>query len=224
MKEAEVKPDTPVVSVLVKGDVDGSVEAILSCLDTYNGQEVKLEIVHFGVGQVSESDVSLAEGFGAIVYAFNTEVPGPVRQLAEAAAVPVKSFNVIYHLIGDLRAELGDRMPPVEVEEVVGRATVLQQFMVTEKKEKVAVAGCRVQAGRLPRDGAYRLARAGEVLWEGRLAGLKHLKDEVGELGQNQEGGLRLSGAEEVTFESGDQITCFTTRQEARPCVWDPGF
>ncbi len=114
-------------------------------------------------------------------------------------------------------------MKLVEVEEVVGRATVLQQFLVTEKK-KVAVAGCRVQAGWLPRDGTYRLARAGEVLWEGRLADLKNLKDEVTEIVQNQEGGLRLAGADEVTFEAGHLVTCLTMRLEARPCVWDPGF
>merc|ERR1712203_1088445 len=84
------------------------------------------------------------------------------------------------------------KMPPVEGEDIVGRATVLQQFQITEKKEKVAVAGCRVVMGRLPRDGTYRVSRGEETLFEGALASLKHQKDEVSEIAQNQECGLRV--------------------------------
>jgi len=210
--------------VVIKGDVDGSVEAILSCLETYSSPEVLLEIVHFGVGPVVEGDLTLAQSFGAIVYAFNTTVSSEVQKLADKSNVLVKNFNVIYHLIGDLRVELGDRMEPVEVEDVVGRAQVLQQFLVTEKKEKVAVAGCRVVSGKLPRDGLFRLSRAGETVFEGKLASLKHKKDEVSEIVQNQECGLRLEEGEEVVFEAGDTITCITRRMEARTCNWNPGF
>jgi translation initiation factor IF-2 len=224
LKERKEKSSTPVVAVVVKGDVDGSVEAILSCLETYSSEDVLLDIVHFGVGPVSETDVTMAESFGAVVYAFNTTVPGPVMKVAEAANVPVKSFDVIYHLIGDLKLEIGDRLPPLEVEDTVGRGTVMQQFLVTEKKRKVTIAGCRVVAGRFPKEGFYRLARAGQMVHEGRLASLKHMKEEVSEIGQNKECGLRFADAEEVTFESGDSIVCFTTRMEARACDWNPGF
>lgn len=120
VKETAEKGDTPVVAVVVKGDVDGSVEAILSCLDTYKSEDVILDIVHFGVGQVSETDISLAESFGAIVYAFNCAVSDPVKSAADKANVVVKSFNVIYHLIGDLKLEIGDRLQPMEVRTGVG--------------------------------------------------------------------------------------------------------
>jgi len=135
----------------------------------------------------------------------------------------VKRYDVIYHLIGDLKVELGDKMPPVEVEDIVGRATVLQQFQITEKKEKVAVAGCRVVMGRLPRDGTYRVSRGEETLFEGALASLKHQKDEVSEIAQNQECGLRVED-KEVQFQAGDVITCFSKRIEPSACTWDPGF
>jgi len=223
VKEAEAKPDTPVVAVVVKGDVDGSVEAILSCLDTYSSEDVLLDIVHFGVGPVSEKDVTLAQTFNAIVYAFNTDISEPIVKQAGGLGVAVKRFDVIYHLIGDLRAELGDRMPPVEVEDVVGRATVVQQFQITEKKEKVAVAGCRVVTGRLPRDGTYRVSRGGATLFEGGLASLKHQKDEVSEINQNQECGLRVED-KDIEFQAGDIVTCFSKRMEPSVCNWDPGF
>ena len=96
VKEAEAKPDTPVVAVVVKGDVDGSVEAILSCLDTYSSEDVLLDIVHFGVGPVSEKDVTMAQAFNAIVYAFNTDIPEPIVKQAGGLGVPVKRWQLIF--------------------------------------------------------------------------------------------------------------------------------
>ena len=115
VKETEEESDDPVVSVLVKGDVDGSVEAILSCLETYQQDVVKLDIVDFGVGPVTETDISMAESFNAVIYAFNTTVPDPAREAANRARVPVRPFNVIYHLVADLKQELASQMPPVQV-------------------------------------------------------------------------------------------------------------
>jgi len=225
-KEAAEEDETPVVPVILKGDVDGSVEAILSCLDTYNSEEVKLDIVNFGVGEVSDNDVDLAQRFGAIIYAFNTTISPEKKKLATAANVPVKEFNVIYHLIADLKNEISDRMPPADIEDVTGRATVLQEFMVSDKKVKVPVAGCRVVSGKLSKVGRHRVTRGESVLWEGSLTSLKHLKDEVSEVLQGQECGVRLEEeeGENIRFETGDQIIAFTVRQEARRTDWNPGF
>merc|ERR1719470_5114 len=101
----ETAPDSeqPVVAVVVEGDVDGSVEAILSCLETYQEDDVKLEIVHFGVGQVTETDVTMAQSFDGIIYAFNTTVPPSIQKLADKSRVPVRPYSVIYHLIADLK-------------------------------------------------------------------------------------------------------------------------
>jgi len=225
-KETEEEDETPTVNVIVKGDVDGSVEAILSCLDTYVSDEVKLDIVNFGIGEVSDTDVSLAQRFDAIIYAFNTTISPEKKKIATAANVSVKEFNVIYHLIADLKNEISDRLKPADIEDVTGRANVLQEFLVSDRRSKVPVAGCRVLSGKLSKAGRHRVIRGDSVLWEGSLASIKHLKDEVSEVVQGQECGVRLveEGEENLRFEAGDQIVMFTVRQEARWTDWNPGF
>ena len=141
--------------------------------------------------------------------------------------VPVREFNVIYHLIDDIKTEISDRLPPADVEDVSGRATVLQEFLINEGKRKVSVAGCRVVSGRLARSARYRLLRGEAALWEGELASLKIVKEEVSEVASSQECGIKVrqeEGAEEVRFEPGDKIIAFSVRQEARKSDWDPGF
>ena len=178
-KETEEESDQPVVSVIVKGDVDGSIDALLSCLDTYKEEEVDLDIVHFGVGQVTESDVNLAESFDAIIYAFNTNAPANVQKQADTSKVPVRCFNVIYHLIGDLKTEITSKMPQLEVEEVLGRANVMQEFQIKDKKNLLSVGGSRVISGKLSRSSTVKVMRGQECVYLGELASLKHLKDEV---------------------------------------------
>ena len=176
----------PTVNILVKGDVDGSIDAILSCLETYQEEEVLLDIVNFGVGQVSESDVAMAESFDAIIYAFNTTVPAKVQKQADGVKVPIRGFNVIYHLIGDLKQEITSKMPQLEVEDVIGRANVLQEFQIKDKKTLVSVAGSRVVNGKISRSATVKVMRGVECVYHGDLLSLKHLKDEVSEIVQNQ--------------------------------------
>jgi translation initiation factor IF-2 len=128
--------------------------------------------------QVTESDLALAQRFNAIIYAFNTTIPPALLKAADTAKVPVRPYNVIYHLIDDLKQEISLRLPPANVEDVLGRANVLQEFLINvgKKKEQAPVAGCRVVAGRIPRGGAVRVMRNNVVLYEGELASLKHLK------------------------------------------------
>ena len=124
--------------------MDGSVEALLDVLDSYQSTNCTLDLIHYGVGPVTEGDIKLAEPFNAIVYAFNTGVAQPnIRQLAKSHKVQIKEFNIIYRLFDDLRNELEKLLPPTEAEEFIGEANVLQEFIVTEGKLKLPVAGCK---------------------------------------------------------------------------------
>lgn len=125
--------------------MDGSVEALLDVLDSFQSTICTLDLIHYGVGPITESDIKLAEPFNAIVYSFNTGVAQPnVRQFAKAHKVQIKEHNIIYRLFEDLRDEMEKLLPPTEMEEVVGEANVLQEFMVTEGKSKLPVAGCKL--------------------------------------------------------------------------------
>ena len=223
IRETKEEDEKPAVNVIIKGDVDGSIEAILSCLETYQEDEVRLDIVDFGVGEVSEGDLSMAESFDAIIYAFNTNINQKLVKQAETMKVPVRSYNVIYHLIGDLKQEITSKMPPLEVENVLGRANVIQEFKIKDKKNLIVVAGCRVVNGKLLRSSEIKVMRGEDCVYRGGLASLKHLKDEVSEIVQNQECGLRVTDPD-VVFQPDDVILAVETRQEQNSCKWDPGF
>ena len=192
-------------------------------MDTYQEPEVDLDIVNFGVGQVTENDVAMAESFDAVIYAFNTTVPANVQKLADNAKVPIRIFNVIYHLIGDLKMELTSKMPPLEVEDILARANVVQEFQIKDKKSLLSVAGCRVVSGRLTRSATVKIMRGKDCVYQGTMASLKHLKDEVSEIVQNQECGIRVDDTE-LRFQPGDVIFAVETRMENDVCKWDPGF
>ncbi|KAH8417452.1 hypothetical protein KR222_000252, partial [Zaprionus bogoriensis] len=219
-KQMDLNDGVPRVSVIVKGDVHGSVEAILDVLETYNSNErCRLDIVHYGVGNVTEGDLELAKAFNAIIYAFSVETP----QLKAVKEVTVKSCNVIYRLIDDLKEQLSSKLPPVEVEEQLGEANVLQSFLINEGRKEVPVAGCRCTKGVLKKSQRFRLLRNGEIIYDGVLESMRHLKNEVDSIKKDVECGLRLKDAK-VLPEAGDTLQCYTTHMEAQQTDWDPGF
>lgn len=155
---------TPTLNIIVRGDVDGTLEAVLNTLDTYDLPECKMDLVHYGVGIVTETDVELAQTFKAVIYAFNVDCPGHVKELAENLGVQIKYHNIIYKLVDDVKEELNKRLPPKEVEEVLGEASILQLFEITDGKKKIPVAGCRCTKGVLRKSAMYKLVRGDEVL------------------------------------------------------------
>ncbi|XP_074845602.1 translation initiation factor IF-2, mitochondrial isoform X2 [Carettochelys insculpta] len=219
----KVESDRSVLPVIVKGDVDGSTEAILNILDSYNASdECELDMIHFGVGDVSENDINLAETFNGVIYGFSVNASKPIQQLAAKKGVKIKLHNIIYHLIEDLKDELSSKLPPSVEEHTVGEASVLATFYVTVGKNKVPVAGCRVQKGQLDRKMKFKLIRNGDVIWKGYLTSLKHHKDDVQVIKTGMDCGLSLD--KNIEFDIGDDIICYEDRELNRTISWDPGF
>lgn len=169
-RQKESAPDDgiPRVNVIVKADVHGSAEAILDVLETYDDAETcKLDVIHYGVGDVSEGDLELAKAFNAIVYAFSVRAPPPkVTQ-----GVEIRDFNVIYHMVDDLKEEISKKLPMAEEENVQGKANILQIFEVTEGKKKTRVLGCRCTDGLLKKSAKVKLVRNNDVLYIGEWEG-----------------------------------------------------
>ncbi|XP_040207598.1 translation initiation factor IF-2, mitochondrial isoform X2 [Rana temporaria] len=219
-----MEEDNPSVPLIVKGDVDGSVEAILNVIDTYDAEEeCELNLVHFGIGDISESDVVLAETFNGSVYGFNVNVNKTVQQLAAKKNIPIKLHKIIYHLVEDLKEELNSKLTPITEEIVKGEASVLALFDVTVGKKVTQVAGCRVQKGALEKKLKFKLKRNNKVLWTGCLSSLKHHKNDVQSVKTGVDCGLNLDDGD-VEVEVGDEIICFEERTIPRKTSWDPGF
>ncbi|KAM8784969.1 translation initiation factor IF-2, mitochondrial isoform 1-T2 [Rhynchonycteris naso] len=216
--------DSNILPIIIKGDVDGSVEAILDIMDTYDAShECELELVHFGVGDISENDVNLADTFHGVIYGFNVNAGSVIQQAAAKKGVKIKLHKVIYRLIEDLQEELSTRLPCAVEEYTVGTASILASFSVTEGKKKIPVAGCRVQKGQLEKQKKFKLIRNGHVIWKGSLTSLKHHKDDVSVIKTGMDCGLSLD-EEKLEFKVGDEIVCYEEKEVLVKTSWDPGF
>lgn len=165
-RQKESAPDDgiPRVNVIVKADVHGSVEAILDVLETYDDMDqCKLDVIHYGVGDISEGDLELAKTFNAIIYAFSVKSPPP----KSCSGVTIKDFDVIYHMVDDLKAEISKKLPMTEEENVQGKANILQIFEVTEGKKKSKVLGSRCTDGVLKKSAKVKLIRNNDVIYVG---------------------------------------------------------
>lgn len=215
--------DENVLSIIIKGDVDGSVEAILNVLDSYDADdECKLDVIHFGMGDISETDLSLAETFNGVVYGFSVKANETIKKMAAKKGIKIKLHNIIYKLIEDLKDELSSRLPPSVVENTIGEASVLDTFSITVGKNKVPVAGCRVQKGQLDKKMKFKLIRKGNVIWKGSLSSLKHHKDDVQVIKTGMDCGLSLD--KPIEFSIGDEIICYEEKEIQQTTSWNPGF
>lgn len=218
-KESAADDGIPRVNIILKGDVHGSVEAILDVLDTYAGSAIcRLDVVHYGVGDVNEGDLELAKVFNAIVYTFSIKPPPSIPK-----GVVVREFNIIYRLVEDLKNEINAKLPQVEVEENLGEANVLQIFKVNEGRKEVTVIGCRCVKGVLKKSARFKLKRLDQILCDGPLLSMRHLKNEVDSIKRDVECGLKLED-QAVDPEPGDVLICYTTKFEVQTTDWDPGF
>ncbi|NXR45941.1 IF2M factor, partial [Hippolais icterina] len=215
--------DENTLSLIVKGDVDGSVEAILNILDSYDCEdECKLDIVYFGMGDISENDINLAEAFNGVIFGFSVKANESMKKLADKKGIKIKLHNIIYKLVEDLKDELNSRLPPAVVETPIGEASVLDTFSVTVGKNKIPVAGCRVHKGLLDRKMKFKLIRNRDVVWKGYLSSLKHHKDDVQVIKTGMDCGLSLD--KNLEFSIGDEIICYEEKEVQQTTSWDPGF
>ena len=189
---------------VLKGDVQGSVEAITQALEKLSTDEVSARVVLGAVGGISESDVQLAAGAGAPIIAFNVRANKQARDLAEREGVEIRYYSIIYNLIDDVKGTLSGMLAPERRETFLGYAEILQVFNISKAGK---VAGCRVTEGVVRRGSGVRLLRDNVVIHEGTLSTLKRFKDEVPEVKQGMECGMAFANYQDIR--EGDQIECF---------------
>jgi translation initiation factor IF-2 len=207
IKEAGIK-ELPLV---VKGDVQGSVEAITTALAKLGTDEVKARIIHAGVGGITESDISLAATSGAVVLGFNVRANTQAREIAEREGVEIRYYAVIYDLVDDMRQAMSGLLAPTLRETFLGNAEILEVFTISKVGK---VAGCRVTEGKVERGASVRLIRDNVVVHEGKLSTLKRFKDEVREVTAGQECGMAFENYQDMR--PGDVIECFQVEQVQR--------
>ena len=189
---------------LVKGDVQGSVEAITQSLEKLSTEEVRARVVLGAVGGISESDVQLAISASSPIIAFNVRANKQARDLAEREGVEIRYYSVIYDLLDDVKSTLSGMLAPERRETFLGYAEILQVFSISKAGK---VAGCRVSEGIVRRGSGVRLLRDNVVIHEGTLSTLKRFKDEVLEVKQGMECGMAFANYQDIR--EGDQIECF---------------
>jgi translation initiation factor IF-2 len=190
--------------LLIKGDVQGSIEAIAGALEKISTSEVRARIVHSGAGAITESDISLAEASNAAIIGFNVRANPQAREAAERAGIEIRYYNIIYDLTDDVKAAMSGLLPPERRETFIGYATIQEVFNITKVGK---VAGCRVTEGKVERGVGVRLLRDNVVIHEGKLKTLKRFKDEVSEVQVGQECGMAFENYEDIR--ANDVIECF---------------
>jgi len=196
--------------LIVKADVQGSLEPIVSSLNELGKGEIKLNILHAETGNIGENDVMLATASKAIVVGFNVQADAPARRLAEAEGISIRLYNIIYRLTEDVEKALKGMLEPEEVETVIGYADVRAVFKITKLGN---IAGCRITDGEIRRGARARLRRGNEVIHESSITTLKHLQEDVRELRAGFECGISLKGFDD--FVIGDLIECYTLEKVA---------
>ena len=195
------------LNLVLKADVQGSLEAIRQSLERLVDEDAKVRVLHTGVGAVTESDVLLASASEAVIISFSVGSEPSAERLADRMGVEIRNYNIIYQLIDDIELALHGMLQPVFTEVIVGRAEIRELF---GGRRGTQIAGCRVTEGRMVRNGAVRVTREGESITQTTISSLRHFRDEVNEMNAGTECGIVLQGFNE--FQTGDILEVF--RQE----------
>ena len=198
------------LAIVIKGDVQGSIEAIANSLNKLGNEEIKVKVIHSAVGAVTESDVTLARASNAVIIAFNVRANAQAREMANRDHVRISYYSIIYEVVDDVTAILSGLLSPVEREEFIGYAEIREVFNITKVGK---IAGCYVTQGFVRRGSGVRLLRDNVVIHEGKLKTLKRFKDEVKEVQNGYECGMAFENYDDIKV--GDVIECYEIIQEA---------
>ena len=199
--------DVKELNLVLKADVQGSLEAIRQSLERLVDEDAKVRVLHIGVGAVTESDVLLASASEGVIISFSVGSEPSAERLADRMGVEIRPYNIIYQLIDDVELALHGMLEPVYAEVIVGRAEIREIF---GGRRGTQIAGCRVTDGRMVRNGAVRVTRDGESITQTTIASLRHFRDEVNEMNAGTECGIVLQGFND--FQAGDMLEVY--RQE----------
>lgn len=237
-KLIQTEGDELKTSIVLKADVNGSLEVLLDLFDSFPNETspAKLDLIHYGLGNVTENDIELASCFpNGMIYTFNVGVFTPaLLKKAKELNISIKRFNVIYHLVDHLKETLQERMPFIDREEILGEAIIIQEFVVNEKKKKIPVAGSRCSKGILKKNGLYKLIRNGKIIAKDlKLSSMRHHKDEVDSIKKDFECGLMIANniisnktnEQVIRFQPQDLLVCYQLVNVRLPLQWKPkGF
>jgi translation initiation factor IF-2 len=186
------------LNIILKGDVDGSVEALTDSLQKLSTEEIQVNIIHKGVGAITESDVLLASASDAIVIGFNVRPMGNARAVAEKEEIDIRSYSIIYDAINDVKDAMEGMLSPEMKEEVTGTAEIRETYKISKIG---TIAGCMVTSGKIYRNSGVRIIREGIVVYTGTLASLKRFKDDVKEVAKGYDCGLQIKNYNDIKVE-----------------------
>jgi translation initiation factor IF-2 len=192
------------LKVIVKADVQGSVEALSDSISRLSTNKVKVAVVHAAVGAITEGDVNLAVAAAAIIIGFNVRPAGKAASLAQKEKIEIRQYTVIYNVVDDIKAAMEGLLAPTFVEKAIGKAEVRQVFKISKAG---TVAGCMMIDGVVRRTASARLVRDNAIVWTGKLASLKRFKEDVREVKEGFECGISLDGYNDI--KEGDIIEAF---------------
>ncbi|MBL6870823.1 MAG: translation initiation factor IF-2 [Flavobacteriaceae bacterium] len=192
------------LNIILKGDVDGSVEALTDSLQKLSTGEIEVNIIHKGVGAITESDVLLASASDAIVIGFNVRPMGNARAIAEKEEIDIRSYSIIYDAINDVKDAMEGMLSPEIKEEVTGTVEIRETFKISKVG---TIAGCMVTSGKIFRNSGIRIIREGVVVFSGELVSLKRFKDDVKEVAKGYDCGLQIKNYNDIKI--GDVLECF---------------
>ena len=192
------------LNIILKGDVDGSVEALTDSLQKLSTGEIEVNIIHKGVGAITESDVLLASASDAIVIGFNVRPMGNARAIAEKEEIDIRSYSIIYDAINDVKDAMEGMLSPEMREEVTGNVEIRETFKISKVG---TIAGCMVTSGKIFRNSSIRIIREGVVIFTGDLVSLKRFKDDVKEVAKGYDCGLQIKNYNDIKI--GDILECF---------------
>ncbi|KAI6191132.1 Lysosomal protective protein [Aphelenchoides bicaudatus] len=217
--------EKPTVRLILRTDVDGTLEAIQNVLDTYDFDEVDLQIIDAAVGPPIEEIVEIAAEFKAYIVCFNTPVSFKVKELAAQKNVEIEQYNIIYKLVDALKLRLDRTYGPLTELELAGEGHVLKEFMIADRERKrLPIAGTLVDWGVFTKDATYRFSRNGETIYEGQIESLKRVEEFVSEANVNTEVGISV-GDKKIRFKTDDTVEAFKEVTRDRQVIWSPpGF